>query len=77
MADFIHFYAAVPAVRPKVSGRMVELQKLLVGTDVKLVTLTVDPDFDKPDVLKATPRRSEPTRIAGSTSRAISKRPIG
>jgi protein SCO1 len=49
LISFIFTRCAGPC--PKVSGRMVELQKLLVGTDVKLVTLTVDPDFDKPDVL--------------------------
>lgn len=49
LISFIFTRCAGPC--PKVSGRMSELQKLLVGTDVKLVTLTVDPDFDKPDVL--------------------------
>jgi cytochrome oxidase Cu insertion factor (SCO1/SenC/PrrC family) len=37
---------------PRVSGQMSELQTLLKGTDVRLVTLTVDPDFDTTDVLK-------------------------
>jgi protein SCO1/2 len=49
LISFIFTRCAGPC--PKVSGRMSELQKRLVGTDVKLVTLTVDPDFDKPDVL--------------------------
>jgi protein SCO1/2/putative membrane protein len=49
LVSFIFTRCAGPC--PKVSGRMSELQRLLVGTDVKLVTLTVDPDFDKPDVL--------------------------
>jgi len=49
LISFIFTRCAGPC--PKVSGRMSELQRLLVGTDVKLVTLTVDPDFDKPDVL--------------------------
>jgi cytochrome oxidase Cu insertion factor (SCO1/SenC/PrrC family) len=50
LVSFIFTRCAGPC--PKVSGRMSELQRLLAGTDVKLVTLTVDPDFDKPDVLE-------------------------
>ncbi|HET6323660.1 MAG TPA: SCO family protein [Planctomycetaceae bacterium] len=49
LVSFIFTRCAGPC--PKVSGRMADLQRLLKGTDVKLVTLTVDPDFDKPDVL--------------------------
>jgi cytochrome oxidase Cu insertion factor (SCO1/SenC/PrrC family) len=49
LVSFIFTRCAGPC--PRVSGRMSELQRLLVGTDVKLVTLTVDPDFDKRDVL--------------------------
>jgi protein SCO1 len=49
LVSFIFTRCAGPC--PKVSGRMADLQRLLAGTDVKLVTLTVDPDFDKPDVL--------------------------
>jgi protein SCO1/2 len=49
LISFIFTRCAGPC--PKVSGRMSDLQRLLAGTDVKLVTLTVDPDFDKPDVL--------------------------
>ena len=36
---------------PRVTGQMAELQTLLKGTDVKLVTLTVDPDHDTTSVL--------------------------
>jgi protein SCO1 len=49
IVSFIFTRCAGPC--PKVSGRMADLQRQLKGTDVKLVTLTVDPDFDKPDVL--------------------------
>jgi cytochrome oxidase Cu insertion factor (SCO1/SenC/PrrC family) len=49
LISFIFTRCAGPC--PRVSGRMAELQRQLAGTDVKLVTLTVDPDFDKPDVL--------------------------
>jgi protein SCO1/2 len=49
LISFIFTRCAGPC--PKVSGRMSDLQRLLAGTHVRLVTLTVDPDFDKPDVL--------------------------
>ena len=49
LVSFIFTRCAGPC--PRVSGRMADLQRLLMGTDVKLVTLTVDPDFDKPEVL--------------------------
>jgi cytochrome oxidase Cu insertion factor (SCO1/SenC/PrrC family) len=49
LISFIFTRCAGPC--PRVSGRMSDLQRQLAGTDVKLVTLTVDPDFDKPDVL--------------------------
>ncbi len=49
LISFIFTRCAGPC--PRVSGRMSDLQRLLAGTDVRLVTLTVDPDFDKPDVL--------------------------
>jgi cytochrome oxidase Cu insertion factor (SCO1/SenC/PrrC family) len=49
LVSFIFTRCAGPC--PKVSGRMADLQRQLKGTDVKLVTLTVDPDFDKPEVL--------------------------
>ena len=43
---------------------MSELQTLLKGTDVRLVTLTVDPDFDTTDVLShyAEAYRADPNR---------------
>jgi protein SCO1 len=62
LVSFIFTRCAGPC--PKVSGRMSELQRLLAGTDVKLVSLTVDPDFDKPDVLNryAQAFRADPNR---------------
>jgi len=49
LISFIFTRCAGPC--PRVSGQMSELQTLLKGTDVRLVTLTVDPDFDTADVL--------------------------
>jgi cytochrome oxidase Cu insertion factor (SCO1/SenC/PrrC family) len=49
LISFIFTRCAGPC--PRVSGQMSELQTLLKGTDVRLVTLTVDPDFDTTDVL--------------------------
>ena len=47
---------------PRVSAQMSELQTLLKGTDVRLVTLTVDPDYDTKDVLSryATAYQADP-----------------
>jgi cytochrome oxidase Cu insertion factor (SCO1/SenC/PrrC family) len=50
LISFIFTRCAGPC--PRVSGRMADLQRQLAGTDVKLVTLSVDPDFDKPEVLQ-------------------------
>jgi len=36
---------------PRISGNMRKLQGLLAGEDVKLVTFTVDPEYDTPQVL--------------------------
>ena len=49
LISFIFTRCAGPC--PRVSGQMSELQTLLKGTDVRLVTLTVDPDFDTTAVL--------------------------
>lgn len=37
---------------PKVSGQMRKLQDATEGTDVRLVTISVDPDFDTPERLR-------------------------
>lgn len=49
LISFIFTRCAGPC--PRVSAQMSALQKLLEGTDVRLVTLTVDPDFDTAEVL--------------------------
>ena len=49
LISFIFTRCAGPC--PKVSTQMSELQSLLKGSDVRLVTLTVDPDFDTTSVL--------------------------
>jgi protein SCO1/2 len=36
---------------PRVSGQMAKLQRELKDDDVRLVTMTVDPDYDTPEVL--------------------------
>ena len=51
IADIIFTRCAGPC--PKMTQRMSELQKVLpANRPVKLVTLTTDPDFDTPEVLK-------------------------
>lgn len=52
IADFIFTRCAGPC--PLMTARMLEMQKALVKTpDVKLVSVTVDPEYDTPEVLKA------------------------
>jgi protein SCO1/2 len=51
VADIIFTRCAGPC--PRMTGQMQSLQNLLPpGSAVKLVTLTTDPDFDSPAVLK-------------------------
>jgi cytochrome oxidase Cu insertion factor (SCO1/SenC/PrrC family) len=49
IADFI--FTACPGPCPMISSRMSELQKPLSDTDVHLVSFTVDPEKDTPEVL--------------------------
>ena len=52
IADFIFTRCAGPC--PLMTARMLEMQKALVKTpEVKLVSVTVDPEYDTPEVLKA------------------------
>src|SRR5947208_7837205 len=50
IADFI--YTMCPGPCPMISTRMSELQKPLEKTDVHLVSFSVDPEKDTPDVLR-------------------------
>jgi cytochrome oxidase Cu insertion factor (SCO1/SenC/PrrC family) len=50
IADFV--FTSCPGPCPIISSRMAELQKPLEKTDVHLVSFTVDPDKDKPEVLR-------------------------
>ena len=62
IADFI--YTTCPGPCPMISSRMSELQKPLQKTDVHLVSFSVDPDKDKPEVLRgyADKLQAEPGR---------------
>lgn len=51
IADFI--FTSCPGPCPIISSRMSELQKPLEKTDVHLVSFTVDPEKDTPEVLRA------------------------
>ena len=51
IADFI--YTTCPGPCPMISSRMSELQKPLEKTDVHLVSFSVDPDKDTPQVLRS------------------------
>jgi protein SCO1/2 len=50
IADFV--YTTCPGPCPMISGRMSELQKPLEKTDVHLVSFSVDPEKDTPEVLR-------------------------
>lgn len=62
IADFI--FTTCPGPCPMVSSRMSELQKPLEKTDVHLVSFTVDPEKDTPEVLRgyADKLRAQPGR---------------
>jgi cytochrome oxidase Cu insertion factor (SCO1/SenC/PrrC family) len=62
IADFI--YTTCPGPCPMISGRMSELQKPLEKTDVHLVSFSVDPEKDTPEVLRGYAERlqAEPGR---------------
>jgi len=62
IADFI--YTTCPGPCPMISNRMSELQKPLERTDVHLVSFTVDPSKDTPEVLRTYAERlqAEPGR---------------
>ena len=62
IADFI--YTTCPGPCPMISSRMSELQKPLEKTEVHLVSFSVDPDKDTPEVLRRYAERlqAEPGR---------------
>lgn len=62
IADFI--FTTCPGPCPMISSRMSELQKPLEKTDVHLVSFTVDPEKDTPEVLRgyAEALRAQPNR---------------
>ncbi|MEP7015752.1 MAG: SCO family protein [Verrucomicrobiota bacterium] len=71
IADFI--FTSCPGPCPMISTRMSELQKPLAATDVNLVSFTVDPEKDTPEVLRDYAERShaDPNRwnfLTGSKS---------
>ena len=71
IADFI--FTSCPGPCPMVSSRMSELQRPLEKTDVHLVSFSVDPEKDTPDVLRgyADKLKAEPARwdfLTGSKS---------
>src|SRR5438046_2528035 len=51
IADFV--YTTCPGPCPMISGRMSELQKPLEKADVHLVSFSVDPEKDTPEVLRS------------------------
>lgn len=71
IADFV--YTSCPGPCPIISSRMSELQKPLERTDVHLVSFSVDPEKDTPEVLRgyAEKLQADPKRwdfLTGSKS---------
>jgi len=71
IADFV--YTSCPGPCPMISSRMSELQKPLERTDVHLVSFSVDPEKDTPEVLRgyAEELQADPKRwdfLTGSKS---------
>jgi protein SCO1/2 len=71
IADFI--FTSCPGPGPMVSSRMSELQRPLEKTDVHLVSFSVDPEKDTPEVLRgyADKLKAQPARwdfLTGSKS---------
>jgi protein SCO1 len=71
IADFV--YTSCPGPCPMISSRMSELQKPLEQTDVHLVSFSVDPEKDTPEVLRgyAEKLQADPKRwdfLTGSKS---------
>jgi len=71
IADFV--FTSCPGPCPLISSRMSELQKPLQKTDVHLVSFTVDPEKDTPEVLRgyAEKLNAQPARwdfLTGSKS---------
>jgi protein SCO1/2 len=62
IADFV--YSTCPGPCPMISSRMSELQKPLEKTDVHLVSFSVDPEKDTPQVLRgyAAKLQADPAR---------------
>ena len=60
IVDFI--FSTCPGPCPMISSRMAELQKPLEKTDVRLVSITVDPAKDTPEVLKGYAEKLEAQR---------------
>ena len=62
IADFI--FTTCPGPCPMISSRMSELQKPLAKTDVHLISFSVDPEKDTPEVLRgyAEKLQAEPKR---------------
>lgn len=55
IADFV--FSTCPGPCPMISSRMSELQRPLEDSDVHLVTFTVDPETDTPEVLREYARK--------------------
>jgi cytochrome oxidase Cu insertion factor (SCO1/SenC/PrrC family) len=76
IADFIFTHCAGPC--PLMTAKMAQLQKDLPGDEVKLVSFSVDPERDRPEVLKSYSEgfEADPTRWIFLTTADGSAQPI-
>lgn len=52
------FFTNCPGVCPMMTGRMTQLQKAVTAPDVKIVSFSVDPEHDTPEMMRAYAERS-------------------
>ena len=72
IASFI--FTRCPLSCPRISGIMQGMQSRLAGSDVLLVSFSVDPEHDTPEVLRAYAERdTAPRPIGGGSSRVPSR----
>jgi protein SCO1 len=53
------FFTQCPGVCPMMSSRMAQLQKTVARPDVKIISLSLDPEHDTPEIMRAYAERFE------------------
>jgi len=76
--DFLYTRCPLPDVCPRLAATFATLQRRFAGSDVVLLSITVDPDYDSPAVLAAYAKRwgADPTRwrfLTGDVARVAAQ----